>query len=43
MSTVKTHWGDCAYSLMGRIFCHFANGCSNVDEADTAFKAALDT
>ena len=43
MSTVKTHWGDCAYSLMGRIFCHFANGCSNVDEADAAFKAALDT
>ena len=42
LNTVKTHWGDCAYPLMGRIFCHFADGCSNVDEADAAFKAALD-
>ena len=42
LNTVKTHWGSCAYPLMGRIFCHFADGCSNVDEADAAFKAALD-
>ena len=39
---VRTTFANCAYPLMGRIFCHFADGCSNVDEADAAFKAALD-